>query len=73
METIIWMSVVGVYFALALCVGVLMLRRRFKGQEQVRERNRAPLKIFLFILIGSDCRDFYVRGSTGDHVSLARR
>ena len=29
-----------------------MLRRKFKGQEQVRERNRAPLKIFLFILIG---------------------
>ena len=29
-----------------------MLRRKFKGQEQVRECNRAPLKIFLFILIG---------------------
>ena len=46
------MSVVGVYFAVALCVGGLMLRRKFKGQEQVRERNRAPLKILLFILIG---------------------
>ena len=52
METIIWMSVVGVYFALALCVGVLMLKRKSNGHRRVRKHSLSPLKISLFILIG---------------------
>lgn len=52
METIIWMSVVGVYLLVALFVGVLTLKRKFKGQGQVRKHSLSPQKISLFILIG---------------------
>lgn len=52
METIIWMSMVGVYLLVALCVGVLMLMRKSNGQRRVRKHSLSPLKISLFILIG---------------------
>ncbi len=52
METIIWMSMVGVYLLVALCVVVLMLMRKSNGQRRVRKLSLSPLKISLFILIG---------------------
>ena len=53
METIIWMSMVGVYLLVALCVGVLMLMRKSNGQRRVCKHSLSPLKISLFILIGN--------------------
>ncbi len=52
METIIWMSMVGVCLLAALCVGVLMLKRKSNGQGRVRKHSLSPLEISLFILIG---------------------
>ena len=51
MEIIIIMMV-GVYLLVALCVGVLMLKRKSNGHRRVRKHSLSPLKISLFILIG---------------------